>query len=253
MRGCVLVTIFVFVFGANTAIAAVDALDPKSVDWPFSGALGRFDEDSLRKGLDIYLNACSYCHSLKFVAYRNLIDIGISENEAKKIAAQNLFKDGPNEIGEMFDRPGRLSDKFFSPFPNDQAARFANGGALPPDLSLIVKSRRNGPNYIYSLLTGYGELPPQDFELLQGMQYNSYFPGRQIAMPPPLYEGFVNNAQGTPATIEEMAYDVTQFLSWAAEPKMDIRKRLGLNVIIFLIILTGLFIAIKRQVWKDIH
>ena len=240
-------------FVIGPAMAAEEKHEPEAVDWPFEGVLGKYDRGSLQRGLEVYLNSCSFCHSLKYIAYRNLTEVGLTEDEAKAIAARSNAPEGPNEFGEMFTRPAILSDRFVPPFPNEQAARFANGGALPPDLSLIVKARKNGANYLFSLLSGYEDVPPAEVELAPGMMYNPYFAGGQIAMPPPLYEGLISNAQGAPATVEEMAHDVTQFLAWAAEPKLEERKSLGLPVMIFLVILTGLFIAVKRRVWADAH
>ena len=231
---------------------AKDAEQPVKVDWPFDGILGKYNQQSLQNGLQVYLNSCTYCHSLKLVAYRNLTEIGLSEDVVKAIAAEATVNDGPDEFGEMFDRPAVLSDRFALPFPNDQAARFANGGALPPDLSLIVKARKGGANYLFSILTGYID-PPLGVEVAEGMMYNPYFPGGQISMPSPLYEGMLVNDDGVPFTIDQMAYDVTQFLVWASEPKMEMRKKMGISVIIFLIIMTGLFIAVKRRVWASLH
>jgi len=235
------------------AVAAEGARAPDAVRWPFEGVFGKYDRGSLRRGLEVYLNSCSFCHSLRYVAYRNLTEIGLTEHEAKEIAARSSVPDGPNEFGEMFTRQAILSDRFVPPFPNEQAARFANGGALPPDLSLMVKARKRGASYLFSLMTGYEDFPPEDVELAPGMMYNPYFAGGQIAMPPPLFEGLIANAEGAPATVEEMAHDVTQFLAWAAEPKLEARKSMGLRVMIFLVILTGLFIAVKRRVWSSVH
>lgn len=233
------------------ALAAEDAREPQRIDWSFNGPLGKYDRGALRQGLDIYLNMCVFCHSLDYVAYRNLTEIGLTEDEAKSISAQYSVTDGPDEFGAMFERPAGLADRFVPPFPNDNAARAANGGALPPDLSLVVKARAGGANYIYSLMVGYEETPPDDFELVPGLIYNPYFAGGQTAMPPPLFDGLILRADGSNATVAEMAHDVTQFLAWAAEPRMEERKRLGLGVMIFLAILTGLLIAVKRRVWAD--
>ena len=153
----------------------------------------------------------------------------------------------------MFERPARPSDRFVAPFPNPEAARAANNGALPPDLSLITKARAGGPDYLFALLTGYEDEPPEEVELVGDTYYNPYFPGRQIVMPPPLFDDAVEYADGTPATVEQMARDVVTFLSWAAEPEMEERKRLGIKVILFLVVLTGLFYAVKRKVWSDVH
>ena len=249
----VISAVFAFYMLMGPVMAAEQTSPPKSVEWSFSGILGKYDHDSRRRGLEIYLDSCGFCHSLKFVAYRNLTEIGLSETEAKEIAARSLVIDGPDDVGEMFERPALLSDRFVPPFPNDNAARYANGGALPPDLSLIVKARKNGANYLFSLLTGYEDVPVGGIELAPGMTYNRYFAGGQIAMPPPLFEGLLFHGDGTPRSVEELAHDVTQFLMWAAEPHLEARKRMGLGVMIFLVVLTGLFIAVKRRVWADVR
>ena len=238
---------------ALPALAAEDAHEPEDVDFSFEGVLGSFDRPALRRGLDVYLNVCSFCHSLEYVAYRNLTEIGLTEDEAKAIAERYQVTDGPDEFGNMFQRPAILADRFVPPFANENAARSAMGGALPPDLSLMVKARPGGPEYLYSLLVGYGEAPPADVEVAAGMNYNPYYAGGQIAMPPPLFAGLIPNAAGEPASIEEMARDVTEFLTWAAEPRLEARKRMGLGAMIFLVILTGLFVAVKRRVWSDVH
>jgi ubiquinol-cytochrome c reductase cytochrome c1 subunit len=189
---------------------------------------------------------------MNLLAYRNLTDLGFSEDEVSAIAAQYRVTDGPDDTGEMFERPGRASDRFVDPFANEQAARAANNGALPPDLSVITKARGGGPDYIYGLLTGYEE-PPPGVELMAGMHYNEYFPGHQIAMPNMLSPGLVQYADGTEATVEQMSWDVTQFLTWAAEPHMESRKEMGVQVILFLIVFTGLMYAVKRKLWADVH
>ena len=207
---------------------------------------------ALQRGYEVYSQSCTFCHSLEYIAFRNLVDIGLSEDEAKAIAETFQVTDGPDDQGNLYQRPARLSDRFVAPFPNENAARFANGGALPPDLSLLAKSRPGGPDYLFAILTGY-EVPPEGVEVTPGMNYNPFFAGGEIAMPEPLFEGMVAYADGTEATVEQMAADVVQFLTWAAEPKLEDRKRMGLGVMIFLVILTGLFIAVKRRVWADVH
>lgn len=250
MRVTVLAVLVALLPGA--AFAAGDAEPPKSIEWSFAGPFGTFDMAAARRGLDVYLNVCGICHSLRFVAYRNLREIGLTEDEAKAIAAGHEFPDGPDETGKMFSRPGGLADRFAQPFPNENAARFANGGAFPPDLSLMFKARTHGADYIYSLLTGY-QGAPAAVDLAPGMNYNPYFPGHQIAMPQPLFEGAVQYSDGTEATEDRMARDVVQFLAWAAEPNLEARHRIGFRVMIFLVLLTGLFIATKRAVWRDQH
>ncbi len=168
------------------------------------------------------------------------------------MAASVQVEDGPNDQGQMFQRPGKPSDRFKAPFANEQAARFANNGALPPDLSLIVKAREGGPDYVYAILTGF-TAPPAGFTMNQGMNYDLAFAGHQIAMPPPLSEGVVTYTDGTKATVPQMAHDVVTFLSWAANPELEARHRIGVKTMIFLVVLTGLLYAVKRKVWADVH
>jgi ubiquinol-cytochrome c reductase cytochrome c1 subunit len=226
--------------------------EPEKQDWSFNGVLGSFDKPALRRGYQVYTEVCSFCHGVEFIAFRNLTKIGLTEDEAKAVAEAAQIEDGPDENGLMYMRAGRLSDRLPSPFPNENAARASNGGALPPDLSLITKARRFGPDYLFALLTGYEE-PPEDVEIAPGMNYNPFFSGEQIAMFSPLYDDAVFYEDGTPATVEQMAEDITQFLMWTAEPKLENRKRMGLGTMIFLVLLTGMFIAVKRQVWADVH
>jgi len=221
--------------------------------WPQEGAFGTYDRAALQRGFQVYKQVCSTCHSLRLLSYRDLSDLGFNVNEVKAIAADYTVTDGPNDQGEMFQRPGRPSDAFIKPYPNDQAARAANGGALPPDLSLIVKARHGHEDYVYSLLTGFGQTPPADEKIATGMNYNPYFAGHQIAMPQPLQENSVTYADGTPATIEQEARDVTQFLTWAGEPKMEARKQTGVRVILFLVILAVVMYFLKREIWKKLH
>jgi ubiquinol-cytochrome c reductase cytochrome c1 subunit len=190
---------------------------------------------------------------VKHLYYRDLAELGYSEDSIKGIAAQVQVTDGPNDQGEMFQRPARPSDKIPGLFPNDQAARAANNGALPPDLSLIAKAREGGPDYVYAILTGYKD-PPAGVKLNPNMYYNEYFPGHQIAMPPPLTQADqIKYADGTPSTVPQMAHDVVSFLSWAAEPNLDERHRMGFKVILFLLIASGVFYAAKRKIWARVH
>lgn len=221
--------------------------------WPWQGIFGTYDKAALQRGWAVYDQVCAACHSLRLVAYRNLAEIGFSEAEIKAIAAGKEVNDGPNDEGEMFTRKGLASDRFVKPFPNEQAAKSANGGALPPDLSLIVKAKEGHADYIYSVLTGYGKTPPADMKLPSGMNYNPMFPGGQIAMAPPLSEGALEFADGTKATVGQMAKDVTSFLQWAAEPELERRKQMGVKVMIFLLIMTVLFWFAKRRIWADLH
>lgn len=238
--------------GGGLAQAVGEAPEPPARNWSFNGFFGTFDRAAAQRGLQVYLEVCAACHSLNLVAYRNLSELGFNEDEVKAIAARYTVTDGPDDNGEMFERPAIPADHFVSPFPNEQAARAANGGAYPPDLSLVVKAREGGADYIYAFLTGFGE-PPADMELQPGMNYNEYFPGHQVAMPNILMEGGVEFADGTPATVENQAADVTHFLAWAAEPELEARKQMGAKVILFLIIFTGMMYAVKRKVWSDLH
>ena len=221
--------------------------------WPQEGAFGTFDRASLQRGFQVYKQVCSNCHSLKLLSYRNLADLGFSKDEVKAIAAGYTVPDGPNDQGEMVQRPARPSDAFVKPFPNDQAAKAANNGALPPDLSLIVKARHGHADYIYSLLTGFGLAPAHGEKVEDGLYYNPYFPGHQIAMPPPLQADSVTYADGTPATVEQEARDVTAFLSWASEPEMEARKQTGARVLVFLVLLAGVMYLLKRSFWSKLH
>jgi ubiquinol-cytochrome c reductase cytochrome c1 subunit len=235
----------------GTASAADDVKLPTQ-NWSFEGPFGTYDRAALQRGFQVYKEICSACHAVKELYYRDLAALGFSEEEIKALAAQAQVTDGPNDQGEMFQRPGRPSDPIARPFPNDNAARVANNGALPPDLALITKAREGGPDYVFALLTGYAPAPP-DVKLGPNMNYNLYFPGHQIAMPPPLTDGAVTYADGTPATVKQMAYDVTNFLSWAAEPTLETRHRTGVKVMVFLLVCAGLFYAVKRKVWAEVH
>ena len=237
---------------AGPAAAAGDTPKPPAQAWSFDGPFGAFERASLRRGLIVYRQVCANCHSLNLVAYRHLTGVGFDGDEVKAIAATVEVTDGPNDQGEMFQRPGRPADKFKAPFPNENAARAANNGAYPPDLSLMIKARKGGADYLYALLTGYKE-PPADFKLMDGMNYNAYFPGQQIAMAAPLSEGSVDYPDDTKPTLEQMAQDVATFLAWTAEPELEARKRLGLKVLLFLLVLTGMLYAVKRAVWADVH
>ena len=238
-------------FSSFGAIADTTAKKPLQLVWPFEGIFGTFDRQAAQRGAQVYLEVCSTCHSNHNLYYRNLKDIGFSEAEIKQLAQKYTVKDGPNAEGEMFDRPALPSDRFVSPYPNEEAARAANNGAYPVDLSLIIKARQDGPNYVFSLLSGYQDAPA-DVKLMPGLYYNPYFEGGQIAMPPPLTEGQVTFSDGTPATVEQMAKDVVVFLQWAAEPEMEHRKSMGLKVMIFLLVFTVFFYMAKKKIWKNL-
>ena len=220
--------------------------------WSFKGIFGTFDRASLQRGYQVYQEVCAGCHSVQHLSYRNLHEKGgpeFSIEEAKAIAAQFEVEDGPNSDGEMFMRPGRLSDKFVKPYPNVQASTAANGGAYPPDMSVLAKARAGGADYIYSLLLGYEEAP-EGFELDDGVYYNKYMPGNKIKMSSPLSEGIVEYSDGTQATMEQMSKDVTAFLVWASEPHLEAQHRMGFKAIIYLIILLTLVYLSKQKVWS---
>ncbi|MCE2730908.1 MAG: cytochrome c1 [Alphaproteobacteria bacterium] len=238
-------------FSSFGAFADTTAKQPLQLVWPFEGIFGTFDRQAAQRGAQVYFEVCSACHSNHNLYYRNLKDIGFSEAEIKQLAQKYTVKDGPNAEGEMFDRPALPSDRFVSPYPNEEAARAANNGAYPVDLSLIIKARHDGPNYVFSLLSGYQEAPA-DIKLMPGLYYNPYFEGGQIAMPPPLTQGQVTFSDNTPATVEQMAKDVVVFLQWAAEPEMEHRKSIGLKVMIFLLVFTVFFYMAKKKIWKNL-
>lgn len=247
-----LVLSVLIVVPASAAMAAGgETVHPPKQSWSFEGPFGTFDRESMQRGLKVYRDVCAACHSLKRVAFRNLTDLGYSEDQVKALAAEYTVTDGPDEEGEMFERAALPSDHFPSPYPNDNAAKAANG-ALPPDLSLITKARHDGPNYLYGILTGYEEAPA-DIELLDGQYYNEYMAGHVIAMPPPLTDGMIAYEDESLQTTEQYARDVVQFLSWAAEPSMEARKRTGMKVLIFLLVFAGIFYGIKKKIWADAH
>ena len=238
---------------APTAFAAGSAHENKQVDWAFDGVFGRFDKPSIQRGFQVYKEVCSACHSLKRVPFRKFTDIGFSEAEVKSLAASYTIKDGPNDAGEMFERPGRPSDRFPGPYANDNAGRAVNNGALPPDLSLMIKAREDGANYVFSLLTGYHETPPEGFEVPQGAYYNPYMPGGVIKMAAPLKDDSVTYQDETKATLDQQAHDVVNFMQWAAEPEMEERKSMGIHVMLFLGAMTAFFYVVKKRVWSNLH
>jgi len=240
---------------AAPALAEDNARAPHSPPggWPEDGAFGTYDRAALQRGFQVYKQVCSACHSLKLLSYRDLAKLGFSDAEVKAIAAEYQVTDGPNDQGEMFQRPARPSDHFVSPFANDQAARAANGGALPPDLSLIIHARHGAEDYVYSLLTGFGETPPVGETVAKGMNYNPYFPGHQIAMPPPLIDGAVSFADASPSTVDDEARAVVQFLAWASEPTLEARHQTGVKVILFLIVFAAVMYGVKKRIWSKLH
>ena len=223
--------------------------------WSFAPPFGTFDNAQLQRGFQVYRDVCANCHSMSLLSHRNLGQPGGPEFSVKAVevlASQLQITDGPDDKGQMFQRPGRPSDRFRSPFPNDQAARAANNGALPPDLSVMAKARPGGADYIYALLTGYRD-PPPGFELAPGMHYNVAFPGHQFAMPQLLRDGSVQYTDGTEKKLDNYARDVAAFLMWAAEPKLEERHKLGLRVMIFLAVLAVIMFLAKRAVWAPLH
>lgn len=234
------------------ALASEGGVDLPQQHWSHQGMLGSYDKAALQRGFQVYKEVCAACHSMKLLSYRNLAALGYSDAQIKALAAEYTVTDGPNDQGDMFERPARPSDRFKSPFANDQAARAANNGALPPDLSLIIKARAGGEDYIHALLTGYGEAPA-DVSLMPGMNWNKYFPGHQIAMAPPLSEGQVSYADGTVASLDQMAHDVATFLAFASEPNLEHRHHLGLKVMFFLLVVVLVMYNIKRRVWAKVH
>jgi ubiquinol-cytochrome c reductase cytochrome c1 subunit len=225
----------------------------KKIDWKFDGMFGSVDKQSAQRGLQVYKEVCAACHGLNRIAFRNLADIGFSEAEIKALAASYKVKDGPDDNGDMFERDGLPSDRFVPPFANEQAAGAGFSGKAPPDLSLIIKARHDGANYLYSLLTGYGHEKPEHMVLTDGQHYNPYFPGGNILMPPPLSDGQVTYEDGTQASVDQMSKDVVNFLQWAAEPDMESRKQMGIKVLIYLAIFTAFMYVAKRNLWKKLH
>jgi len=241
----------VFFFYGKAYSSSKDLL---KIDWSFAGLTGKFERDSLQRGYQVYKEVCSSCHSMKYLSYRNLGQKGGPEftlEEVKAIAASYDVEDGPNSEGEMYERPGRPSDHFVNPYPNDNAAIAANGGAYPPDMSVLVKARTGGANYIYSILMGYEE-KPAGFVLDEGVYYNKYMDGNKIKMMSPLSDDLIEYTDGTNATQAQMAKDVTSFLTWAAEPHLEARHRTGTKVIIYLILLATLVYFSMKKIWSRV-
>lgn len=244
---------------------------PEYMEWSFAGPFGHYDQAQLQRGLKVYKEVCAACHGLKRVAFRNLSDLGYSEEQIKAFAAEYEVEDGPNSDGEMFTRPAIPSDYFPSPFPNDQAAAAANNGAAPPDFSLLAKARavergfpnfvfdvftmyqEQGPDYIHALLTGYDEQPPEGMEITEGTYYNPYFiAGKSLSMAKPIDDGYVTYDDGSPETLDQYSKDVAAFMMWAAEPKLEDRKKTGFRVMMFMLVFGGLLYLTKRKVWSNV-
>ncbi|GAA0775302.1 cytochrome c1 [Roseibium denhamense] len=259
---------------ATPALAAGAKVEIDYQNWSFAGPFGYYDRGQLQRGFKVFQENCSACHALSRVAFRNLAEDGgpgFTEDQAKVIAADYIVEDGPDDFGDMFERPAILADRFPSPFPNEQAARASNNGAYPPDFSLLAKARapqrgfpnfvfdiftqyqENGPDYIYSLLTGYEE-PPEGMEVPDGQYYNhSFLAGQFISMAPPLYEDSIEYTDGTPMTVENYARDVAAFMMWAAEPHLEDRKKIGFRVMIFLIVFAGMLYFTKKKLWRNVE
>jgi len=219
--------------------------------WSFDGVFGTFDRAALQRGFQIYSEVCSNCHSMNLLHYRDLAALGYDDDQIKAIAAQKQVNDLDDQ-GNVVQRPARPADAFVNPYPNEKAARAAHNGALPPDLSVIIKARVGGADYCYGILTGF-QPAPADFHLQDGMNYNTMFPGHQIAMPQPIADNSVTFADGTPATLPQEAHDVCTFLTWASEPTMEERKETGAKVMLFLLVMTGVLYGAKRKIWSDLH
>ncbi len=236
---------------APAPAGAAETLEYPAQNWSFSGPFGTFDRAAAQRGFQVYKEVCSACHAVKQGYYRDLAGLGLEPKQIEAIAA-TVMVPTIGDDGQPTERPALPSDHFRSPFPNERAARAAYNGAYPPDLSVIIKAREGGADQIYSLLTGYADAPA-GVNVADGMYYNKWFAGHQIAMPPPLADGAVTYADGTRASVEQMARDVTTFLTYIANPEMETRKRLGVKVVLFLVFMTGLTYAVKRKVWADVH
>ena len=260
--------------GGEGAMLTFPMEEPELLSWSFAGFFGKYDTAQLQRGYQVYKEVCASCHAMQYVAFRNLGEpggVGFSEEEVKALAAEYQIQDGPNEDGDMFERPGIPSDYFPSPFPNPQAAAAANGGAAPPDLSLMAKARgsergplwtildfftqyqEGGPNYIHALLTGFDQTPPPGVTIPEGTYYNPYFNAAvSLTMPPPLSAGQVTYSDGSPETVDQYSRDVAAFLMWAAEPHLEARKRIGFQVFVFLAVFAGLMYLTKKRVWASV-
>ena len=253
-----LLKLFFYIFFSISLLPqvyAAEKVEYLTTDWSFKGLFGKFDRAALQRGYHVYTEVCSSCHSMKYLSYRNLSQKGgpeFTEAEAKAIAASFEVTDGPNSDGDMFTRPGKLSDKFVMPYDNMKAAQAANGGAYPPDMSVLVKARGGGVDYIYSLLQGY-EDPPAGVTLDDGVYYNKYMYGNKIKMSAPLSDGIIEYSDGTNPSVEQMSKDVTTFLMWAAEPHLESRHKMGFKAIVYLIILTILVYLSMKRIWSRIE
>lgn len=237
---------------AKALTEAEHGLHAPAFEWPHKGHLSTFDHQSIRRGYQVYREVCATCHSMDLVAWRTMVGVSHTSDEVREMCAEFEYPDEPDDEGEPRTRPGKLADYMPAPYKNEQAARAANQGALPPDLSLITKARHGGPDYIFSLLTGYPDEAPAGESLAPGLNYNPYFPGGGIAMARVLFDGLVEFEDGTPATTSQMAKDVVTFLNWAAEPEHDDRKRAGFKAVLTFTTLWAISLWIKRWKWSGI-
>ena len=250
-----LISIIILFCVTSASVISAEKVEYLKTDWTFKGLFGKFDRASLQRGYQVYTEVCAACHSMKYLSYRNLSEKGgpeFSVAQSKAIAASFEVTDGPNADGEMFNRPGKLSDKFVMPYENVKAAEAANGGAYPPDMSVLVKARGGGVDYIYSLLQGYEEAP-SGMILDEGVHYNKYMYGNKIKMSAPLSDGIIEYSDGTNASVKQMSKDVTTFLMWAAEPSLEARHQMGFKAIVYLIILTILVYFSMKKIWSRIE
>ena len=256
MKKIITITCLIFLLSiGGQQVNAAEKADLLKIDWSFKGLFGKFDRGSLQRGYQVYSEVCASCHSMKYLSYRNLSEKGgpeFSVEQAKAIAASFEITDGPNADGEMFTRPGKLSDKFLMPYANDKEAQAANGGAYPPDMSVLAKARSGGADYLYSILLGYVD-PPEGITLDDGVYYNKYMYGNNIKMAKPLEDDLVEYSDGTIASEEQMAKDVVTFLMWSAEPHLESRHRMGFKVIVYLIILSILAYFSMKRLWSRIE
>ena len=240
---------------SSVNVISAEKVDLLKTDWTFKGLFGKYDRASLQRGYQVYTEVCAACHSMQYLSYRNLAEPGgpeFTEEQAKAIAASFEVLDGPNSDGEMFMRPAKLSDKFVKPYENVEASKAANGGAYPPDMSVLAKARKGGADYIYSLLLGY-EDPPAGIKLDDGVYFNKYMYGNKIKMSAPLSDGLVEYNDGTEASEEQMAKDITTFLMWSAEPHLETRHKTGFRVIVYLIILSALVYLTMKKIWSRVE
>ena len=245
-----LLIIFLFI-SSNIFAAEMSTEKMPKHDWSFKGVTGTFDRAAIQRGYKVYREVCAGCHSMKLLYYRDLIDVGFSEAQVKVIASEYTVLDGPNDDGEMFERPARPADRFVNPYANDNEARANNNGAYPPDLSVITKARKYGEDYIYNFILGYEE-PPEGMEIGDGMYYNKWVGGNQISMPQPIYDGSVDYDDGTDNNAKQLTEDVVTFLKWAAEPELEVRKNLGIKVILFFLVLGTFIYFVKNKLWREV-